>query len=78
MPNLENLTIHSHRELHSKFLYLKHLIIHLSENGTPSSPAYDYFSLASFLGAAPLETFGLNVYQVYMRDVAYLDFCRSH
>ncbi|KAL6630640.1 hypothetical protein ACP70R_028491 [Stipagrostis hirtigluma subsp. patula] len=62
MPNLENLTIHSHRELHSKFLYLKHLIIHLSENGTPSSPAYDYFSLASFLGAAPSsETFGLNI-----------------
>ncbi|KAL6640681.1 hypothetical protein ACP70R_021804 [Stipagrostis hirtigluma subsp. patula] len=77
MPNLENLTIHSHREractpvLHSKFLYLKHLIIHLSETGTPSSPAYDYFSLASFLGAAPsLETFGLNVYQVYMRHIS--------
>ena len=42
----------------SKFLHLKYLCIHLYR----VSPAYDYFSLASFFDASPsLETFRLNV-----------------
>ncbi|CAN6250466.1 unnamed protein product [Urochloa humidicola] len=75
MPNLEALTIHSHTEsayapmLCSKFLHLRHLSIALT--GAPFSPTYDYLSLASFFDAAPsLETFDLNVWQRYMKNVS--------
>ncbi|KAL6640576.1 hypothetical protein ACP70R_021699 [Stipagrostis hirtigluma subsp. patula] len=77
MPNLESLYIHSRYErthipmLHSKFIHLKHLIISLIVNGAPSSPAYDYLSLASFFDAAPsLETFDLRVCQIHMGHVS--------
>ncbi|CAL4989970.1 unnamed protein product [Urochloa decumbens] len=74
MPNLEALTVHSHTErayapmLCSKFPHLKRLSIALTG---VSSPAYDYLSLASFFDAAPsLETFDLNVWQRYMKNVS--------
>ncbi|XP_047048683.1 uncharacterized protein LOC124653658 [Lolium rigidum] len=63
VPNLETLNICSHSELvnttmafsPSKFLHLKHVGIYIIG-------AYDYFSLVSFLDAAPLlETFDLRV-----------------
>ncbi|CAM0952337.1 unnamed protein product [Alopecurus aequalis] len=63
VPNLETLCIRSRREVvntkmafvPSKFLHLKYLSICITE-------AYDYFSLVSFLVAAPLlETFILSV-----------------
>ncbi|KAL5228400.1 hypothetical protein ABZP36_016665 [Zizania latifolia] len=61
MPNLEIMTLSSGSEavnvpmLPTKFLYLKHLTIQMTqENLTPSN---DYFSLVSFLDASPsLET----------------------
>jgi len=75
MPNLEALTIHSMSEsayapmLHSKFLFLRHLSIALI--GAPFYPTYDYLSLSSFFYAAPsLETFNLNVWQRYMKNVS--------
>ncbi|XP_004974300.1 uncharacterized protein LOC101782611 [Setaria italica] len=47
--------------LPTKFLYLKHLSIDMG-SGLSFSPAYDYFSLVSFLDASPsLETLTLNV-----------------
>ncbi|CAN6269567.1 unnamed protein product [Urochloa humidicola] len=53
----------------SKFLHLRHLSIALT--GAPFSPTYDYLSLASFFDAAPsLETFDLNVWQRYMKNVS--------
>ncbi|XP_066353745.1 uncharacterized protein [Miscanthus floridulus] len=69
MPNLETLVIGSPTEvpntpmLPTKFLYLKHLTVHLiSTSGmAPFLPPYDYFSLVSFLDASPsLETLMLN------------------
>ncbi|XP_051188777.1 uncharacterized protein [Lolium perenne] len=63
VPNIETLKICSHNELvnttmafyPSKFLHLKHV-------GICIIGAYDYFSLVSFLDAAPLlETFDLRV-----------------
>ncbi|RLN00348.1 putative F-box/FBD/LRR-repeat protein [Panicum miliaceum] len=75
MPNLEALTIHSKSErayapmLCSKFLFLRHLSIALT--GAPVYSTYDYLSLASFFYAAPsLETFNLNVWQRYMKNVS--------
>uniref|UniRef100_A0A8R7QGF6 At1g61320/AtMIF1 LRR domain-containing protein n=1 Tax=Triticum urartu TaxID=4572 RepID=A0A8R7QGF6_TRIUA len=64
-PNLETFSIYSPREVvntrmalaPSKFLHLKYLSISIHVHGD-----YDYFSLVSFLGAAPsFETFILNV-----------------
>ncbi|KAG2636663.1 hypothetical protein PVAP13_2NG075312 [Panicum virgatum] len=62
-PSLETLTMSSLCEVTnaptapSKFLHLKYLCIHLYR----VSPAYDYFSLASFFDASPsLEIFSLN------------------
>ena len=44
----------------SKFLHLKYL--HIALSGINIFPSYDYFSLVSFLDAAPsLETFILDV-----------------
>ncbi|BAF15011.1 putative F-box/FBD/LRR-repeat protein At5g56810 isoform X2 [Oryza sativa Japonica Group] len=72
MPNLETLVIESGHEvvdapmLPTKFLYLKHLTIHVITGSTISQP-YDYFSLVSFIDASPsLETLILNVTQVRM------------
>ncbi|KAG2543351.1 uncharacterized protein LOC120690666 [Panicum virgatum] len=66
MPNLKIATIRSSGEmanipmLHSKFLHLKKLSIALST--ITFSPAYDYFSLVSFLDACPfLENLILDV-----------------
>lgn len=64
-PNVETLTIYSIGEmvrtpmLPSKFLHLKFLDITVT--GWSFSPAYDLFSLVSFLDASPcLETFDLH------------------
>ncbi|XP_052152465.1 putative F-box/FBD/LRR-repeat protein At5g56810 isoform X1 [Oryza glaberrima] len=72
MPNLETLIIESGHEvvdapmLPTKFLYLRHLTIHMITGSTISRP-YDYFSLVSFIDASPsLETLILNVTQVRM------------
>ncbi|CAL5009103.1 unnamed protein product [Urochloa decumbens] len=72
MPNLETLVLRSGEEvvntpmLPSKFLYLKHLSIHMT-SGLSFSPSYDYFSLVSFLDASPsLETLILDVSQEHM------------
>ncbi|BAF25523.2 Os09g0506700 [Oryza sativa Japonica Group] len=76
VPNLETLTIGSPHEmvdtpmLPSKFLHLKCLTISLVGMVT-FSPAYDYFSLVSFLDASPsLETFFLDVSQERMGHVS--------
>ncbi|XP_039814995.1 uncharacterized protein LOC120677857 [Panicum virgatum] len=70
MPNLETLSIGSHRErvntpmLPTKFLFLKHLTITLTWMVCPS---YDYFYLVSFLDGSPsLETWLLDVCQERM------------
>ncbi|CAL4917517.1 unnamed protein product [Urochloa decumbens] len=75
MPNLKIAAIRSNKEitntpmLHSKFLHLKKLSIALTA-GT-FSPAYDYFSLVSFLDACPsLETLILDVSQTEMKHVS--------
>uniref|UniRef100_A0A0E0GIE9 F-box domain-containing protein n=1 Tax=Oryza nivara TaxID=4536 RepID=A0A0E0GIE9_ORYNI len=72
VPNLEILTICSDHEmvdtpmLPSKFFYLKCLTIDLAWR---LSPAYDYFSLISFLDASPsLETFCLEISQDRMEN----------
>ncbi|XP_022680441.1 uncharacterized protein LOC101785857 [Setaria italica] len=64
MPNLETLLIGSGIEVVNapitKFLYLKHLTILISER--TFSPPYNYFSLVYFFDASPsLETFFLDV-----------------
>nr|TKW35610.1 hypothetical protein SEVIR_2G385900v2 [Setaria viridis] len=64
MPNLETLLIGSGIEVVNepitKFLYLKHLTILISER--TFSPPYNYFSLIYFFDASPsLETFFLDV-----------------
>ncbi|XP_022683776.1 uncharacterized protein LOC101758601 isoform X2 [Setaria italica] len=71
MPNLEALALNSQTErahapmLQSKFLRLRHLSIALT------AANYDYLSLVSFFDAAPsLETFDLNVLQLYMKNVS--------
>ncbi|RLN03721.1 hypothetical protein C2845_PM13G03710 [Panicum miliaceum] len=68
MPNLETVSIGSHRErvntpmLPTKFLFLKRLAITLK-----CCPSYDYFSLVSFLDGSPsLETWLLDVGQESM------------
>ncbi|KAL6656431.1 hypothetical protein ACP70R_007257 [Stipagrostis hirtigluma subsp. patula] len=65
-PNVETLTVGSLREMvdtpmaPSKFVHLKHLTIRMFRVNL--SPAYDYFSLSSFIDASPnLETFRLSV-----------------
>ncbi|OEL23326.1 hypothetical protein BAE44_0015655, partial [Dichanthelium oligosanthes] len=70
-PNLETLTIVSSSEIvnkctiPSKFLHLKYL--HIALSGINIFPSYDYFSLVSFLDAAPsLEIFILD-FQVTSR-----------
>ncbi|EES07867.2 hypothetical protein BDA96_05G008300 [Sorghum bicolor] len=75
MPNLKIATIQSRSEmvntpvLRSKFLHLKKLTISLS--APTFSPAYDYFSLVSLVGACPsLETLVLNVSQEKMEHVS--------
>jgi len=75
MPNLKIATIRSSGEmanipmLHSKFLHLKKLSIALST--ITFSPAYDYFSLVSFLDACPfLENLILDVSQTEMEHVS--------
>ncbi|CAL4925848.1 unnamed protein product [Urochloa decumbens] len=75
MPNLKIAAIRSNKEitntpmLHIKFLHLKKLSIALTA-GT-FSPAYDYFSLVSFLDACPsLETLILDVSQTEMKHVS--------
>ncbi|KAL6627308.1 hypothetical protein ACP70R_031034 [Stipagrostis hirtigluma subsp. patula] len=71
VPNVETFTIHSRNEITNtpmvpgKFLHLKYLNIHFV--AVTFSPAYDYFSLVSFLDASPsLETFFLSVTQRLM------------
>uniref|UniRef100_K4A3L0 At1g61320/AtMIF1 LRR domain-containing protein n=1 Tax=Setaria italica TaxID=4555 RepID=K4A3L0_SETIT len=66
MPNLETLLIGSGIEVVNapmvltKFLYLKHLTILISER--TFSPPYNYVSLVYFFDASPsLETFFLDV-----------------
>lgn len=75
MPNLKIATIRSSGEmanipmLHSKFLHLKKLSIALST--ITFSPAYDYFSLVSFLDACPfLENLILDVSKTEMEHVS--------
>lgn len=71
VPNLETLTIDTLSEVvntpmvPSKFLHLKYLRIGLG--GLYTNPAYDYFSLVSFLDASPsLETLILDVFHGLM------------
>uniref|UniRef100_A0ACD5Y042 Uncharacterized protein n=1 Tax=Avena sativa TaxID=4498 RepID=A0ACD5Y042_AVESA len=66
LPNLETLTLHSHREIvgapmvPSKFLHLK--VLSISIRNWSNMGGYDFLSLVSLLDASPsLETFGLSV-----------------
>uniref|UniRef100_A0ACD5V8G1 Uncharacterized protein n=1 Tax=Avena sativa TaxID=4498 RepID=A0ACD5V8G1_AVESA len=72
MPNLETLILGSRCEvvdapmLPTTFLYLKHLSIQMALGSSIHRP-YDYFSLVSFLDAAPaLETLVLQTIQLRM------------
>lgn len=75
MPNLKVATINSTSEMvntpmsHSKFLHLKKLSLALVAR--MFTPAYDYFSLVSFLDACPsLVTLFLDVSQQVMEHVS--------
>ncbi|CAM0952342.1 unnamed protein product [Alopecurus aequalis] len=62
-PNLETLSIFSHYELvNTSMAFASSKFLHLKQVGICIAGAYDYFSLVSFLDAAPLlETFDLRI-----------------